>query len=121
MAPVLRRALLAAAISLAALLLWNGLRTFTHPWGALSGGQYTDHFSHMNAARAFPRVGLDLWREPATALSRAPTEEERAAWPDDVHPGGRWKGTTTVVDGWPVTKPWVTSWGHKPRLYPPGD
>jgi hypothetical protein len=75
----------------------------------------------MNAARAFLRVGLDIWRKPALALSRAPTKAERAAWPDDVHPGGSWTGGTYAMDGWPANKPWVTSWGHRPRLYPPGD
>ena len=118
---MLRRALLITALSLAAWLTWNHLRVFKHPWGDLSGGTYTDHLSHMNATRAFPRVGLDIWRKPATALSRAPTEAERAAWPDDVHPGGKWKGGTYAMDGWPVTKPWVTSWAHEPRPYPPGD
>jgi len=120
-APLVRRALIITAISLVALLTWNQLRVFKHPWGDLAGGTYTDHFSHMNAARAFPRVGLDIWRKSAIELSRAPTDAERAAWPDDVHPGGSWKGAAYAMDGWPVTKPWVTSWGHKPRLYPPGD
>jgi hypothetical protein len=121
MTRLFRPAILVTAISLVLLLGYNELRTFSHPWGDLSGGTYTDHFSHMNAARAFPRVGLDIWNKPAAELSRAPTDAERAAWPDDVHPGGRWKGDAYVVDGWPVTKPWVTSWGHIPRLYPPGD
>ncbi len=117
----LRRALLITALSLVAWLTWNGLRTFKHPWGDLSGGTYTDHLSHMNAARAFPRVGIDIWRKPAIELSRAPSAAERAAWPADVHPGGSWRGGATVVDGWPADKPWVTSWGQIPRLYPPGD
>ena len=116
-----RRALIATAISLVCLLGWNQFRTFKHPWGDLSGGQYTDHFSHMNAARAFPRVGLDIWRKPAVELTRPPTPQEEAQWPSDVHPGGRWKGGTYVLEGWPVTKPWVTSWAFIPRLYPPGD
>jgi hypothetical protein len=113
--------LIATAVSLACFLAWNQFRTFKHPWGDLSGGQYTDHFSHMNAARAFPRVGLDIWRKPAIELTRPPTPQEEAAWPFDVHPGGRWKGGTYVMEGWPVTKPWVTSWALIPRLYPPGD
>ena len=120
-AQVFRRALLITALSLAAWLTWNQLRVFKHPWGDLSGGTYTDHFSHMNAARAFTRVGLDIWRKPAQELARPPTPAEQAAFPDDVHPGGSWKGAVYMMDGWPVTKPWVTSWGHKPRLYPPGD
>ena len=115
------RAFVITALSLAAFLTWNQLRVFKHPWGDLSGGTYTDHLSHMNAARAFPRVGLDIWRKPAIALSREPSAGERAQFPDDVHPGGSWKGGIYVMDGFPIDKPWVTSWGQIPRLYPPGD
>ncbi len=116
-----RRALVLTTLSLLAFLTWNQLRVFKHPWGDLSGGTYTDHLSHMNAARAFPRVGLDIWRKPAIALTREPTAEERAQFPADVHPGGSWKGGIYVMDGFPLDKPWVTSWGQIPRLYPPGD
>jgi hypothetical protein len=116
-----RRALVLAAASLAAWLAWNQLRTFRHPWGDLSNGNYTDHFSHMNAARALPRVGLDLWKKSAESLGRAPTDAEWRALPDDVHPGGTWKGGVFMLDGWPAEKPWVTSSAHQPRLYPPGD
>jgi hypothetical protein len=116
-----KRALIATAISLVCFLAWNQFRTFKHPWGDLSSGNYTDHFSHMNAARAFPRVGLDIWRKPAVELTRPATPQEEAAWPADVHPGGKWTGGTYVMEGWPADKPWVTSWGKIPRLYPPGD
>jgi hypothetical protein len=116
-----RRALVVTGVSLAVLLLWNHVRVFTHPWGDLSNGNYTDHLSHMNAARAFTRVGLDIWRKPAIALTRPPTPEEEVAFPADVHPGGKWTGGVYMIDGWPATKPWVTSWGQQPRLYPPGD
>lgn len=116
-----RRALVVTGVSLLAWLTWNQLRPFHHPWGDLSNGNYTDHLSHMNAARALPRVGLDLWRKPVEVLARAPTPAEWRDFPADVHPGGRWTGGVYMLDGWPADKPWVTSSVHQPRLYPPGD
>ena len=58
------RALMLTLASLVFWSLWNAERKFDHPWGDMSAGTFTDHLSHMNAARLFPRVGCDLWRVP---------------------------------------------------------
>ncbi len=118
---VQRGVLLFVLLSLVGWELWEGLRPFSHPWGDLNNGKYTDHFSHMNCARLFPRVGLDIWRKPVDQMFRSLTDEEEAALPDDVRAGGSWSGGTYSVPGWPTDKPMVLSWSHDPRLYPPGD
>lgn len=122
MAPSLRnKALVVTALSLIAWLLWSETRTIHHPWADLSRGAYTDHFSHMNAARVFPRVGLDLWRRgPRTYLPEL-QGEALARMPADIRAGGSYSGGVYLLPGLPADKPWVTSWAHNPRLYPPGD
>lgn len=116
-----RKALLLTLISLAGWSVWNGERRFEHPWGDLSRGQFTDHFSHMNAARVFPRMGLDIWRVPIAQRYRRLTHQEMEAMPEDVRQGGSGTGGTFYVPGWPKNKPLVTSWSDKTRMYPPGD
>ena len=65
MDPIRRRVLV---LTVASWLLWSAameLRTPRHPWADLSNGWFSDHYSHLNAARALPRVGLDLYRRGA--------------------------------------------------------
>ena len=50
-------------------------------------GTYSDHFSHMNAARLFPRVGLDLWRRSEKSMFPSITKEALAALPADARLG----------------------------------
>jgi|GEM_PF-1679284 len=90
-----------------------------HPFGDLSNGKYTDHFSHMNSARLFPRVGLDLYRAPTEAHARLATRPEILAVPKDVTAGSDFE--LLVVEGWPADKPLTVNWSRLPRLYPPGD
>jgi hypothetical protein len=116
-----RRALVITLISLCVWEAWEGLRVFPHPWGDLKRANYTDHFSHMNAARVFPRVGIDLWRRPIDQMFHKLTPEELAALPIDVQTGGSYSGGVFEVPGWPPGKPLVTSWSNHPRNYPPGD
>ena len=109
---------------IASLLVWEawvGLRVFSHPWGDLKGATYTDHFSHMNAARVFPRVGIEIWRRPIDQLFRSLTPQELTSMPKDVQAGGSFSGGIFHVPGWPEGKPLVTSWSNNPRNYPPGD
>lgn len=98
---------------------WELRRHAPHPYHDLSEGQYSDHFSHLNAARIFPRIGLDLWRKSLETmfrplspgeLSRLPPDAKIAAGPE-----------VRFVPGWPAGKPLIASWSHNPRLYPPGD
>jgi hypothetical protein len=109
---------------LASLILWEaweGLRVFPHPWGDLKGATYTDHFSHMNAARVFPRIGIEVWRRPIGRLFRSLTPVELAVMPKDIQAGGSDSGGVYHVPGWPAEKPLIISWSNNPRNYPPGD
>ncbi|HET9596522.1 MAG TPA: hypothetical protein VFP65_13115, partial [Anaeromyxobacteraceae bacterium] len=89
-----------------------------HPFGDLRNGIYTDHFSHMNCARLFPRAGADLWRHPVMELLPPIPFAERAALPPDLRTE---KPDYYRVEGWPADKPMVLSWSENPRMYPPGD
>lgn len=115
-----RKALTVTLASLTLWSVWNAARTTDSPWGDLSRGVFTDHFSHMNAARAFTRVGLDLWRKPIAEMFRPLTAAERARMPADVRPSTS-TGGVYFVPGWPESKPLATGWSHKTRMYPPGD
>ena len=116
-----RKALAMTLISLIGWSVWNGLRKFDHPWGDLSRGKFTDHFSHMNAARVFPIVGHDLWRIPIAKQFRLLTSDELAKTPADVRSGASLTGGVFYVPGWPEDKPLAISWSSKTRMYPPGD
>src|ERR1700679_2861493 len=109
---------MAVLLTVLSLLAWSAFivaRTH-HPFHDIDNGTFTDHFSHLNAARIFPRVGLDLWRKPIADQFRRETPEELQALPFALrYPG------TFFVPGWPLDKPLQQSWWHIPRLYPPGD
>jgi hypothetical protein len=121
-----QRALCIAALSFAVLSGLYLLRSGSHPYGDLSNGGYADHFSHLNAARLFPRIGFDTWRRPVADLFRRLTAEERNALPADLRqatadegPADQPKGF--FVPGWPADKPLVEGWSFRPRPYPAGD
>src|ERR1700682_1710092 len=115
------RALLLSLASLAIWIGWELLRGPHHPYGDLSNGHYTDHFSHLNAARLLPRAGLDIWRKPLTQLLRPLTHEERARLPADVKAAAYPAGEAYFVPGWPADKPLIASLAFNPPFYPPGD
>ena len=71
-----RKALIVTLISLAAWMAWSATRRVAHPWADMSKGVYTDHFSHMNTTRVFPRIGRDLWRKSIAEQFRTLTDEE---------------------------------------------
>ncbi len=119
--PVRKRALVLTLISLFIWETWEGFRIFPHPWGDLKCGTYTDHFSHMNAARIFPAVGFDIWRCPIASMLAEVTPEKLKLMPQDIQKGGSSTGGVFAVPDWPEGKPLVTSWSNKPRIYPPGD
>ncbi len=116
-----RKALLLTVVSCLGWSLWNGLRNYEHPWGDLSKGKFTDHFSHMNAARVFPLLGIDLWRVPIAHEHRRLTAAELAATPTDVQQGASLSGGVFHVSGWPKDQPLAIGWSQKARMYPPGD
>lgn len=116
-----RRALAVTALSLAVWLSWVAFGTKGHAFVDLSNGNFTDHFSHMNAARLFPRVGADIWRKPVSGMLRSVSGPKLALLSPDVQAGGSSNGGVYLVPGWPPGKPMVTSWSNIPRLYPPGD
>jgi hypothetical protein len=102
-------------------LSFSALRPVAHPWGDLARGAFTDHFSHMNAARAFPRIGLDIYRRGPMLLYPPVSGTELTELPEDVKYGGSWTGGIYPMPGGTWDKPWVTSWSGFPRPYPPGD
>jgi hypothetical protein len=77
---------------------------------------FSDHLTHMNAARLFPRVGTALWRTPVDQLVPPASAAEIARAPADVQAFG---GIRTVP-GWPADKPFVGTWVNLARPYPPG-
>ncbi len=78
---------------------------------------FSDHFSHMNAARLFPRVGRALWRTPISEMFGGLDPARASTMPADV----RSQGQLLDVPGWPADKPLVAGWTQIPRPYPPGD
>jgi hypothetical protein len=96
------------------------LRPNQHPYADLSRGKFTDHFSHMNTTRLFPRVGLDLYRVPIRDHGHKLTLKEIFALPHDI-PARPHNCEVFGVDGWPPDKPLMASWTHRPRMHPPGD
>jgi hypothetical protein len=92
-----------------------------HPWGDLSRGSFTDHFSHMNAARAFARIGTEIYKRGPKDVYPPPAPIDFVRLPPDVRYGGSWTGGIYALPGLAKDKPWVTSWSDRPRLYPPGD
>ncbi len=115
------RALILTAVSLCGWCGWELVRELPHPFADISAGTYSDHFSHMNAARLFPRVGLDLWRKPLQQHGHRITPQEMTAMPADIQRPARWNGAFFAIEGWPTSKPFASSWIDIPRLYPPGD
>lgn len=106
-------------LSLALWTTWELGRDCQSAYHDLSCGQFTDHFSHMNAARIFPRIGADIWRRPLKSMFRALSPEEVARLPEYAHVPER--PDILSVPGWKFEKPLAASWAHNPRLYPPGD
>jgi hypothetical protein len=116
---------LARWLTLASLVLWCSwelARGDVHPYASLNG-LMTDHFSHMSAARLFPRVGRDLWRRPIAELLPEVRPDEWAELPADLAGSvARDPGTRAYqVPGWPRAKPVAASWTQFARPYPPGD
>jgi hypothetical protein len=106
------------AASFAGFCAWEMTRR-VHPYADLSNGFFTDHFSHMNDARHFPRAGVRQWTTPLARMEPRLTPAERAALPPDVVDCP--DGCLFHVDGWPAQKPMQQSWPLLTRFYPPGD
>ncbi len=109
---------LAAALCLLSFTAWSTwelVRPARSPFMDLSG-TFTDHFSHMNAARLFTRVGADVWRTPLNRMLPRPTPDEAARLPPEDF---ACRDCVFVVPGW--KKPILQSWPSVVRFYPPGD
>jgi hypothetical protein len=114
----------ALLVTVASLVLWSSWYLVlgpTHPYGDLSNGIYTDHFSHMNTARLFTHAGPAIWTEPLERSVIALTPEQQAALPADLKPQSGQLYPVFTVQGWPADKPFVSSWFGYPRFHPPGD
>lgn len=122
---VLRRpGRLALVFATGSFLLWSGwylLAGPKGPYGDLSNGIYTDHFSHMNSTRLFARVGIDICRRPLQASVFPLSAPERARLPADLRPESGQAYEVFRMPGAGTAKPFVASWAYIPRLHPPGD
>ncbi len=90
------------------------------PYGDLSNGTYTDHFSHMNTARLFTHVGSDIWAKPLRDSVTALTPAQKAVLPEDLKRSSGQLYPVFTVPGWPADKPFVSSWSAYPDFHPPG-
>jgi hypothetical protein len=108
----------ALALTACSFLGWSSWELMRPPGNAFMdlSGRFTDHFSHMSAARLFTRYGVDIWRVPLNRLLQRPTAAQRAALPADTL---RCLDCPFIAPGW--RKPVVENWSHVVRLYPPGD
>ena len=115
---------LALVLTIASLVVWSSLYLLlgpSHPYGDLSNGNYTDHFSHMNTARLFTHAGTQIWTQPLEDSVVPITPGQSAALPRDLTPEGGQRYPVFTVPGWPTDKPFVSSWSAFPRFHPPGD
>ncbi|MDQ3964503.1 MAG: hypothetical protein M3277_11425 [Actinomycetota bacterium] len=99
-------------------ILWALLRPVCHPFMDLTCGNYTDHFSHMNTARLFTEVGIEVWQRPLDEFGRRLTMNELKALPSHVRAAA--KDGARAIPGWPIDKPFISSWANNPRFHPPG-
>jgi hypothetical protein len=77
---------------------------------------FSDHFSHMNASRLFPRLGRGLWQSPLANFFEPVDMKVAATLPKDL----RTAGIPLAVPGWKPEKEPVVTWTQLPRPYPPG-
>jgi hypothetical protein len=89
------------------------------PFGGLSGTAFTDHFSHMNAARLFTYCGTCIWTTAVSQRIPFATPEERLRVAEELRPYVA-EGEIFSVPGWSPEKPLLINWSHLPRPYPPG-
>ncbi len=113
------RALLLVALSFVGWGSWALVSPYQAPYGGLSG-RFSDHISHMNAARLFALCGTCVWEQPAEEFLRRYTEEERRQLPEELRPYMTEKSPLYVVPGGSLDKPLLLNWPMFPRPYPPG-
>jgi hypothetical protein len=113
------RALLLVALSFLGWGSWALASPYLAPYGGLSGW-FSDHVSHMNAARLFTQCGTCVWKAPADAFLRHYSDEERAQLPDDLRLHMTGKSPLYVAPGGSLDKPLLLNWPTHPRPYPPG-
>ncbi|HEX8825738.1 MAG TPA: hypothetical protein VF794_37860, partial [Archangium sp.] len=89
------------------------------PFGGLSGTEFTDHSSHMNAARLFTLCGTCVWTLPVSQRFPSATTEERRQVSEELRPYIA-EAEIFSVPGWTLEKPLMLNWSHLPRPYPPG-
>ncbi|MHB8511817.1 MAG: hypothetical protein ACYDCC_06505 [Actinomycetota bacterium] len=113
----------ALVITVFSFLAWGSILLThepAHPFGDLSHGGFTDHFSHMNTARLFTHAGINIWRKPLQDSGIALTQAQRAALPKDIAQSTN-QIDVLAVPGWPIDKPFISSWSSRPRFHPAGD
>lgn len=90
------------------------------PSGTLSGG-HSDHIAHIGETRALAVAPGALWRNSPNELFRPVPPEQFVKLPRDIqifseqYPPGAYD-----APGFPPDRPLVLTWGHLPKVYPPG-
>ncbi len=118
--PARLRALIFTLVSFFGWSAWYWVK-LPGPKADLSKGMFSDHFSHMNAARFFTHVGFGKWKHSMSESLRKLTPEERAALPADERAILGYGDEAYEVPGFPKDKPIIASWSTYPHFYPPGD
>jgi hypothetical protein len=119
--PAARRVWVAVLASFAVSLLISYVDHRKHAFGDLSQGRKSDHFTHMHAARLFPRFGFRLHREPASSflesLEHNDEKLSRLSVDDRAQSIACGRGAWNVAEA----RPAYLNWSQLPRPYPLGD
>jgi hypothetical protein len=89
------------------------------PFGGLTGGAFTDHFSHMNTARLFVLCGPCVWTTPVHRIFPSASPQERRQVEAELRPYVV-TGEVFSAPGVSPEKPLIMNWSRLPRPYPPG-
>lgn len=119
--PVARALWGAVLASFAVSLMISYIDHRRHAFGDLSHGSKSDHFTHMHAARLFPRFGFRLHRQPASSflesLEHNDEKLSRLSVDDRAQSIACGRGAWSVAGA----RPAYLNWSQLPRPYPPGD
>lgn len=113
-------ALLLVGLSFCGFVAREFLRPYQPPFGGLHGWTYSDHYSHMNAARLLTVCGTCVWTKPVRDMYPALDAEQRQRVDPELRPYLPRLTEFFFVPGWAPDKQLLINWSHLPRPYPPG-
>lgn len=113
-------ALLLVALSFSAFSARVLTQPHKPPFGGLNGWSFTDHYSHMNAARLMTLCGTCVWKTPVKELYRPLNAEQRQQVDPGLRPYMHRISEIFFVPGWAPDKQLMINWSYLPRPYPPG-